>query len=182
MYELPTALEVNGIEYGIRSDYRVALDICATLSDPSLKNWERAAALLVLYEDAGTIPRDDLEESLKQSSWFLSCGDGLSNKPTPKLMDWEKDFKWIVAPINRVAGAEIRAVQYMHWWTFISYYYEIGDCMFAQIVNIRNKKRKGKKLEKHEREFYNANRDAIDLGPQMTDADRDVLKTFLGGG
>ena len=69
----------------------------------------------------------------------------------------------------------------MHWWTFVSFYYEIGDCMFAQIVNIRSKQAKGTKLEKHEREFYNANREAIDLRQGITDAERQFLKSVLGG-
>lgn len=163
MYELPTALEVNGIEYPIRTDYRAVLDICSALSDSAMQDWEKAIAMLLLYEDYESIPKEDIEESLNQVSWFINCGDGVPNRAAPKLMDWEKDFKWIAAPINRVAGAEIRALEYLHWWTFISYYYEIGDCFFAQIVNIRSKKSKGKKLEKYEREFYNANREAIDL-------------------
>ena len=51
----------------------------------------------------------------------------------------------------------------MHWWTFLGLFSEIGECTFASIVNIRNKRNKGKKLEKHEQEFYVANRQQIDL-------------------
>lgn len=183
MYDLPTSLEVGGAEYAIRSDYRAALDICVALSDPSMSNQEKAVALLLLYEDYDSIPAEHIEEALRQAVWFLDCGDGITNnKPRPKLMDWERDFKWIVAPINRVAGAEVRSVQYMHWWTFVSYYYEIGDCTFAQFVGIRNKLAKGKRLEKYEREFYEANREAIDLRMGITDDEREMLKSILGGG
>jgi len=181
MYGLPTSLEVNGTEYRIRTDYRAVLDICAALSDPTMNNREKAIAMLLLYEDYESIPEKDIEEALKQAAWFINCGDGVPNRPAPKLMDWEKDFKWIVAPINRIAGTEIRALEYLHWWTFISYYYEIGDCFFAQIVNIRNKKARGKKLEKYEREFYNANRDAIDLREEITDTDKEFIKRILEG-
>lgn len=181
MYELPTALEVNGAEYAIRSDYRAVLDVCTALSDSTMSNREKSVALLLLYVDYDTIPQADLEEALQQAAWFINCGDGIANKPAPKLMDWEKDFKWIIAPINRVVGEEIRSIPHMHWWTFVSAYYEIGDCMFAQIVNIRNKKRRGKKLEKYEREFYDANREAIDLDPGITETERNAVKALLGG-
>jgi len=181
MYGLPTSLEVNGTEYRIRTDYRAVLDICAALSDPTMKDWEKAVAMLLLYEDYESIPKSDIEEALQKAAWFINCGDSAPGRPVPKLMDWEKDFKWIVAPINRIAGTEIRALEYLHWWTFISYYYEIGDCFFAQIVNIRNKKARGKKLEKYEREFYNANRDAIDLREEITDTDKEFIKRILEG-
>lgn len=183
MYDLPTSLEVGGAEYAIRSDYRAALDICAALSDPSMSNQEKAVALLLLYEDYDSIPAEDVEDALRQAVWFLDCGDGItSSKPRPKLMDWERDFKWIVAPINRVAGTEVRSVQYMHWWTFVSCYYEIGDCIFAQFVGIRNKLEKHKRLDKYDREFYEANREAIDLRNGITDNEREMLKSILGGG
>ena len=70
----------------------------------------------------------------------------------------------MVSAINKVAGREIRTDSYCHWWTFIGYFDAIdGESTFANIVNIRNKKAKGKKLEKWEQEFYNANRDLCDI-------------------
>ena len=45
---------------------------------------------------------------------------------------------------------------------------EIGDCLFSQIVNIRQKKAKHKKLEKWEKEFLNANKDLITLQKKIS--------------
>ena len=101
-------------------------------------------------------------------------------KKAPKLIDWEQNFAYIVAPINRVIGQEIRAIPYLHWWSFISAYYEIGDCLFAQIVSIRNKKARGKKLDKWEQEFYQNNRALVDLKTKYTDEENDVLNAWLG--
>ena len=36
IYDLPTAVEIGGVEYAIRSDYRPALDIMLVLNDPEL--------------------------------------------------------------------------------------------------------------------------------------------------
>jgi len=181
MYELPTTLEIDGIEHPIRTDYRAALDICAALADTEYSDQDRVLALLsILYEDVEKIL--DYEEAAKKALWFIACGDNsTSQRKTPKLMDWEKDFTLIAAPINRIAGCEIRSLPYMHWWTFISYYYEIGDCAFANIVSIRNKKAKGKKLESWEREFYRENRDKIDLRSGMTAEDKELINSILGG-
>lgn len=181
MYELPTSLEIDGAEYKIRSDYRAALDICAALSDNELTDGEKATALrYILFEDAEQI--DNVEEAIKKAMWFISCGDDETpQRKRPKLVDWEQDFAYIVAPINRIAGCEIRSLPYLHWWTFISYYYEIGDCAFANIVSIRSKKAKGKKLELWEKEFYRENRRMIDLKSGVTDSDKELIKGLLGG-
>ena len=45
---------------------------------------------------------------------------------------------------------------------------EIGDCLFSQVVNIRQKKAKHKKLEKWEKEFLNANKDLITLQKKIS--------------
>lgn len=84
----------------------------------------------------------------------------------------------IIAPINRIAGCEVRALEYLHWWTFMSYYREIGDCLFSQVVSIRDKKARGKTLEKQEKEFYRRNRDLIDLKTTYTEAEKDVLAAW----
>jgi hypothetical protein len=38
MYELPTSLNVCGVEYAIRSDYRAALDVLSVFSAVDLDN------------------------------------------------------------------------------------------------------------------------------------------------
>ena len=46
---------------------------------------------------------------------------------------------------------------------------EIGECLFAQVVNIRQKKQKHQKLEKWENDFYNQNKDIIDLKKKISE-------------
>ena len=94
-------------------------------------------------------------------------------------MDWEQDFPYLIAPINRVAGQEIRAVEYLHWWTFLSYYYEIGDCYFAQIVRIRDLKARGKLTDKTDKEFYRKNREAVDLKMRYSEMEEDIIKGWV---
>lgn len=70
----------------------------------------------------------------------------------------------IFAAINKVAGREVRAEPYMHWWTFLGYFQSIDrDDLWGFVLTIRQKKAKHKKLEKHETEFYNANRAMCEL-------------------
>ena len=181
-YSLPKTVNVSGREYSIRSDYRAILDICTALVDPELDGHGNAEVLLrIFYPDFDEIPVDDYQEAAEQCIWFINCGSSEKNqRPAPKLMDWEQDFRYIVAPINRVIGCEIRETEYLHWWTFISAYYEIGDCLFAQIVRIRMLKAKGKPLDKMDREWYRDNRELVDLKTYYTEAENAVLNTWLG--
>lgn len=177
---LPTSLEVCGTEYEIRSDYRAVLDICAALTDPELTGEDRTvAALDILYPNFENMPPQHYQEAIEKCMWFINCGsEEKADKKTPRLVDWEQDFPYIVAPINRVTGKEIRSVEYMHWWTFMAAYMEIGDCTFAQIVRIRSLKAKGKKLDKQDQEWYRQNRHLVDFKTTRTEADQDALKQW----
>lgn len=180
IYDLPVSVNVGGAEYSINSDYRAILDIMVALADPELNGQEKAVvALGIFYPGLDAMPPECWEDALKQCFWFINCGDEHQNRKAPVLMNWEQDFKYIVAPINRVVGEEVRNMKYLHWWTFISYYYEIGDCLFAQIVRIRNLRAKGKKLDKADREFYRQNRELVDIKMKYTEAENDMLKDWL---
>lgn len=181
IYDLPEELEVCGQRYEIRSDYRAALDICAALSDPELTDREKAVAVLdIFYPAFGDMPPEHYEDGVRQCFWFLDCGAPDRDRGAPKLMDWEQDFQYIVAPINRVLGREIRAAEHLHWWTFISAYYEIGDCLFSTIVRIRREKARGKPLDKADRAWYRENRELVDFRARYTQAERDILEQWGG--
>lgn len=61
--------------------------------------------------------------------------------------------------VNKAAGIEVRSVPYMHWWTFMGFFESIDpDSLFGTVLSIRQKKARGKKLEKYEREFMNNNK------------------------
>ena len=180
MYDLPKRLDVCGTTYEIRSDYRAVLDICTAFSDFDLTDQERAlVALQILYVDFEDMPPAHYEEALKQCLWFIDLGEEEQQTTSKlKLMDWEQDFKYIVAPVNRVVGQDIRSVEYLHWWSFIAAYYEIGECLFAQIVNIRSKKAKGKPLDKSEQEWYRNNRHLVDMKQKLSESEKEVLNAW----
>lgn len=175
---LPTALTVGGKEYSIRSDYRAALDIFLALTDVELDNYNRAMeALDILFVDE--IPPDLWQEALQQCMWFLNGGEPESDKKGPRLVSWVQDFNLIASPISKNLGQDIRGLPYLHWWSFLSMYMAIGDCFFAQVVAIRDKKARGKPLDKADREFYRRNREAIDIKVQLTTAEEEFLKEWM---
>lgn len=181
IYELPNSIEINGVEFPVRSDYRAVLDICTALSDIELSNEEKAiVALEIFYPGFGEMDKSDYKEALEKCFWFINGGKNEegSKKRNRQIVNWEKDFPIIVSPINRVLGKEIRAEKFLHWWTFISAYYEIGDCLFAQVIRIREKKAKGKQLDKSEREFYAQNRELVDIKTRYTESEKNMLSMW----
>ena len=181
IYGLPTSLPVNGKDYKIRSDYRAVLDVLSALNDPDLDDTGKAQVLLqIFYEEWETIPQRDYQEAIDGFFEFLRCGEEEPKKKAPKLMDWEQDFKYIIAPVNKIAGKELRSVEYCHWWTFMSYYQEIGESTFSTIVGIRSKLAKGKKLDKSEQEWYRENKDMVDFKNKYSEQDLETLKLWGG--
>ena len=182
-WELPESADINGTTYAIRSDFRAVLDVMEILGDREISDEQRGAlALEVFYVDFDEMPASDYKLACEWMMWFVQGGDSPAKPPKRKLADWKQDFPLIIAPVNRVLGFESREREHLHWWTFLGAYCEVGDCLFAQVVSIRKKKSKGKKLEKHEREFYNENRALVDLKAQETEEEKEIINEWIGGG
>ena len=172
MYSLPTTVEVFDREYKIRQDgdFRLIIDVVTACQDVDFTDEERAVTALILFYDGlesyeDVIQEFDtkelLQEAIKSMMDFIGCGEDSSvgYKSNYKLIDWKQDEKLIVSAINPMLGAgnDIRRIEYMHWWTFISYYMGIGESALSTVVGIRNKIIKGKKLEDYEKSFKRDN-------------------------
>lgn len=171
---LPTALEIDGEEYPINSDFRTALTIFGAFSDEALTDYEKMLCCLkCLYKEMPP----NADEALKQATWFLDGGDMPKSKQAPvKLMDWEYDQSIIFPAVNKVAGYETRTVEYLHWWSFLGLFNEIGEGLYSQVMNIRSKRAKHKKLEKWEREFYNEHKALVDIKHKLTAEEQEELE------
>lgn len=191
-WKLPTSLEVGGKEYAIRTDYRVILDILAAMNDPEIfepgmtedeKKIEQTMTMLqILYIDFDSIPQKDYQEAAEKAVDFIDCGIKGDDKPKPRTMDWEQDAPIIAPEVSKVAGRDIRVGE-THWWEFFGYYLGIGEGVFNTIVSIREKRRKGKKLEKWEKEFYQNNKNLIDLKvkkAERSDEEKEALRDLFG--
>lgn len=170
---LPTTLIIDEREYKIRTDYRIALTIFEAFEDVELNEKEKARVMLeLLYEE---LPHN-IEDALTQACWFLDGGKKYEEfNKSKRVMDWEQDEPIIFSAVNKVAGFETREKEYIHWWTFLGYFSEIGEGLFSTIINIRQKKNKGKKLEKYEQDFYRNNKQLIDLKPRYTKEEQEEI-------
>jgi len=193
---LSETLTVGGEEYPIRTDYRNVLQVFEAFQDPDLQPEEKwIVAIYLLFEDfscdddvlQAAQNGFDLEEAIKQISWFISAGQPEKQVLEQPTYNWTQDEQMIFSAVNKVAGKETRELDYLHWWTFLGYFNEVGEGTFSFIVGIRNKLNKGKKLEKHEKEFLSHNKELVLMKKPLTkeeqeqeDAYKSLLDEVLG--
>ena len=161
-WELPTAANFGGKAYPFFCDFRDILEIFSYFSDPDMPlflKWRIALALF--YRDP--IPPEWEPEAIQYLATFINGGKTESRGNAQPLLDWEKDCELVVADINKTAGQEIRALPFLHWWTFLSWFHAIGEGQLSTVVSIRSKLAIGKKLEGWETEFYRDNRQLVEL-------------------
>lgn len=183
MFDLPKTVDIGGEKYNIRYDFRVILEIIIMLTDPDLTDDDKAEALIdMFYCEPETVY--DIKAAVDACYRFIDGESQTTTKKGPRLTDWKQDFEYIIAPVNRVLGYESRAVDYdidsntggVHWWTFMAAYMEIGgDCLFSQIVSIRDKQARGKKLDKYERDWLRRNSDLVKIRTVYSSKENDLL-------
>lgn len=180
LWRLPVEAEIGGRTYPLHTDFRDVLEIISFLEDEELPEFLRWQIAVGLFFEGG-VPEAHRQEAMEFLAAFIRCGE--ADRPGPRLLDWQQDASVIIADVNRVSGQEVRAVKYMHWWTFLSWFHAIGEGQLSAIVAIRDKLRRGKRLEGWEREFYRENKARVDLKRRYTRQElreREQLERLLG--
>ena len=149
MYELPISITVNEISYNIRNkgDYRVIMDCFIALNDYDMeKDFRIITSLLIFYEDLNSfediddLDSDTLKELIQKMFLFFNCGEkSIGAVKNYRLIDWENDSQILASSINKVANTEIRSLPYMHWWTFMGYYLQIGEGVLSRLYPLEKK-------------------------------------------
>lgn len=175
-WALPKTAKIGEKEYNINTDFRDILEIIQHLNDPEKPEQIRWMIAIGLFYE-GDVPSRDMEPAARYLADFISYGMQHESKG-PVLLNWEQDAQMIVADVNKVAGKEIRNMEYLHWWTFLSYFYGIGEGQLSTVVSIRRKLKSGKKLEKWEQEYYRENRSRVDMKTHETKDKKQMQEYF----
>lgn len=180
---LPKSINIDGVECEIKSDFRDVLYLFEILQDPDLLPQEAVMLACENFYVTNTYMKN-LNVAVTEMLSFISCGDndGTSSGDghKDKLYDWDKDFNLIIAPINRILGYDVRGVEYLHWWTFMSAFMEIGECTFSTYVGIRKKLQKGQKLEKYEQKIYKEHMNEIKLPKRYDKVTQALIDEIMG--
>lgn len=181
LYRLPVTIRLGQREYPIGADFRRVLQIIAVLEKPEWPEFLRWQVALELF--CPGVPDEYRAQAMEQLADFIRCG--AQEVPGPKLLDWQQDAAVIISDVNKASGRELRAEEFVHWWTFLGWFHAIGQGQLATLVSIRDKRRRGGKLEPWEQEYYRQNKAQVDLPPRLTpqeQLERDRLNCLLNGG
>lgn len=185
IFDLPTSVTFGGREWEIATDYRDVLRVLTAFEDPDLTDADKAAICLYnMYVDLDEIPAELAQDALDAAVAFIDAGHTREDTPGPRTVDWTQDAPLIFPAVNRVAGYEVRAVEYMHWWTFVGLFMEIKDTTYSTILSLRAKKGRGKKLEKWEQEYWSQNKKICAIQRRYTQAEleeQERLRKIIGG-
>ena len=180
--------ELGGVRYAIRSDYRDVLELLRWLNgqaDPALDQSERwYVAMRLFYPEFAALPQSLWPDATQFLTEFLAAGRREQPRPGPALMDWQQDAPLIAAGISKAAGQDVRTLPYLHWWSFLAWFDAIGEGSFATVVAIRDKLRRGKRLENWELDYYRTHRAVVELrGVESAEeqAEKRRLLALLGG-
>ena len=186
-WTLPTQAALGGGAYAIRTDYRDILELLRWLggqADPALDQAERwYVAMGLFYPEFDAMTQDVWPEATRFLAEFLAAGRREQPRPGPALMDWQQDAPLIAAGIGRAAGQDVRTLPYLHWWSFLALFDAIGEGSFATVVAIRDKLRRGRRLENWELDFYRTHRAMVELrAPETAEAqaEKQRLLAMLG--
>lgn len=178
-WSLPTTIRVDGRELKIRSDFRAVLDAISALNDPELFMQEKlAACLAIMVPEYATV--QDTNGAIREIFKFINLGqEERQAANSPKLVDWDRDVQLIAPAVDKALGFSCRRAPYLHWWEFIGAYNNIGRGPFAEVVSIRSKRAKGKKLEPWEQDYVRDNPELFSQHKELT-AEEEAFFQALG--
>ena len=176
IYSLPTSLRLGGVDFAIRTDFRVIIGIMQQMQRDDFDDTEKwEICLRCLFIDYDTIPQAEYMNAIQAAKEFLAAGTGGNENDhgrKPPVVDWEQDGPIIIPAVNAVAGKEVRAEKYVHWWTFLGWFTEIEHGTFSTVCAIRTKRNKGEKLEKWEQDFCKEHPELVYLRKKQTDEEK----------
>lgn len=181
----PKYVEVDGKQYKINTDFRIAIECNRIALDETIGNYERALA--IIYTLFGEEALNDIENHaklLELAQKYLACGKEIEESKEDPDMDFIQDMDYIEASFMSDFHIDLENTE-MHWWKFMNLMNglsnsELGNCcVLNNVRNLRNydvskikddkerqKMAKAKEqvaLKKNEKQFSKEEESSIDL-------------------
>ena len=143
--DYPKYVKVDGKEYKINTDFRVAIECNRIAEDTSIGDFERVLGIIyTLYGEEGMNDYNHYEKLLELAIKYLSCGkEVIGNNNEKPDMDFVEDMDYIEASFMSDYNIDLSKEE-MHWWKFYKLINglsnsEMGNCcVLNRIRNLRN--------------------------------------------
>lgn len=142
--EYPRFIKVGNKKYKINTDFRVAIECNQVGLDKSIKDFERALAVIyLLFGEDALRDTENHEEMLKLAKKYLNCGKEVPDTNEEPDMDYVQDMDYIKASFRSDYNINLNDEE-MHWWEFFNLMNglsnsELGNCcVLNKVRNLRN--------------------------------------------
>lgn len=141
----PQYVEVDGKQYKINTDFRVAIECNRIAEDETIGNLERSLAIIyTLFGEEGINTLEHHEKLLNLAKKYLLCGKEYDEEANQKPdMDFIEDYSYITTSFMSDYHIDLDNCE-MHFWKFMDLMNglsnsELGDCcILNRIRNLRN--------------------------------------------
>lgn len=152
--QLPTTVEIHGMEHPINWDFRAAIQFEILLEEETDDTQVVLKMLSIFYGEH--IPENTLDAVNKALEFYAGGGKKEKNqektgkaKPYSFCVDWD----YLYAAFLEQYGVDLQDIT-LHWWKFRAMFQSLSaDTKFGEIVGYRTIKLSGK-MEREKREFY----------------------------
>jgi len=159
--ELPTAVEIDGKEYEINTDFRSCLRTILAFEDDTLTAREKES--IMLNNLFSKVP-ENIFVACEKAIRFLDGGEVPEGESldVPRLYSFSKDAQYIFAAFRQTHGIDLEAVE-IHWWKFLALFMDLGsETAFSSLVGLRRRVKTGK-ATKEERQIAREMGEAFDI-------------------
>lgn len=141
----PQYAEIDGKQYKINTDFRVAIECNRIAEDNTIGDLERSLAIIyTLFGEDGINTPEHYEKLLEMAKKYLLCDKEYDYEANEKPdMDFIEDYSYITTSFMSDYHIDLDECE-MHWWKFMDLMNglsnsELGDCcVLNRIRNLRN--------------------------------------------
>lgn len=190
MNKFPTKIKLGDNILDINTDFRECLNIITMLEDNELTKQDKIELMLeLLYKDTSKINQDNIEDAVKKAVLFLDAGENKKSSDSDEEYDikpkrvysFTQDAKYIYSAIKKSHGVDLETIEYLHWWKFVYYFFDLDEkSFFSQMIYLRSQRNKGK-LTKEEKIVYANLEDILELenNEQYTEEEKEKIDKFM---
>ena len=181
----PEYMEINGKDYKINTDYRVALACFKAINDKDICDLERTLVIVALLLGKN-FPNELIEKAIGKCIDYLRCGHEQNTNENEIDMDYEQDRGRIMASFRSCYQMDINK-ENIHWWEFNDLIEGLKkDDILNRVRNIRRANPDEIDNEK-DRQYLIDIQDklSIKIKPQKTPEHEEIdefLNNIIGGG
>jgi hypothetical protein len=134
----PQYVKVDNKKYKINTSYKIALKCDDIIKNNTINDYEKTNAIIyLLFGKEALKDKKNQNKILELAYKYLSCGQEPTNQKTKTDMNFQQDFRLIVASFKSDYGIDLLKED-IDWWTFWAYLNGLKeDCILNRVRELR---------------------------------------------